>query len=175
MIKLTMAATLSLAAISAPAFAQSSTGTVDVSGSVEGRCLFTVPSETITLNELALGGVDANAGRLNEGKVNAGTATLSGWCNNAAATMKVEAFALVGDALATSTDFTNRIDFTANAKANGVTASDTTTDAAVGDEEDVGMFSGDVVVTLASADAAGKLLVAGDYTGQVLVTLAPNF
>ncbi len=175
MLKFTTAAALSVAALSAPALAQSSTGTVDVSGSVEGRCLFTVPSETITLGELALGGVDGTAGRLDTAKVDTQSATLNGWCNNAAATMKVEALALTNSAAATSAAFTNRIDFTATAAANDVTASDTTTDAAIGAEEDVGMFSGDVVVTLASADAAGKLLVAGDYTGQVLVTLAPNF
>ncbi|MDT0508335.1 hypothetical protein [Novosphingobium sp. MMS21-SN21R] len=175
MIKVFAAAVIAVAGLPAIASAQSATGTVDVNGSVEGRCLFTVPNETISLGELALGGTDGTAGRLDTAKVDNQSATLSGWCNHAAATMKVEALALVNSAATTSASFTNRVDFTASAAANGATASDTTTDTAVGAEEDVGMFAGDVVVTLASASAGGKLLVAGDYAGQVLVTLAPNF
>ncbi len=175
MMKFCVAAAIAVVALPAIASAQSATGTVDVSGSVEGRCLFTVPNETINLGELALSGTDGTAGRLDTARVNTQSATLSGWCNHAAATMKVEALPLVNAAAATSAAFTNRVDFTASAEANGATASDTTTDTAVGAEEDVGMFAGDVVVTLASASAAGKLLVAGDYEGQVLVTLAPNF
>lgn len=164
-----------MAALSTPALGQSATGTVDLTGSVEGRCLFTVPNETISLGELALSGADGLAGRLDAAKVDNQSATLSGWCNHAAATMKVEALPLLNTAAANDAAFTNRIDFLATADANGATASDTTIDTVAGSEESVGMFAGDVVVTLASASAAGKLLVAGDYSGQVLVTLAPNF
>lgn len=172
---LTIAAVATLALAASPAFAQAtSTGTVDVSGSVAGRCLFTLPTEAIALGELSLGGTDGNAGRLDTTKVDTRNATLTGWCNASAATIKVEAQPLLNTALATDAAFTNRVDFTATAAANGVPATDTSSNPAVGAEQNVGLFSGNVVVTLSQASAGGKLLVAGAYDGKVLVTLAPN-
>ena len=167
---------LAATALSSPAFAQS-TGTVDISGSVADRCLFTDDSETIILGELARPGADGNAGRLAEGQVDNETATLTGWCNGTAATMTVEAIAL------TNSDFTGtapngfetRIDFTATAVANGESATDDSIEGGAGDPVDVGLFTGSVVVTLSdSATPGGGLLVAGDYSGQVVVTLTPN-
>ncbi|MCX7284618.1 MAG: hypothetical protein NTX28_11355 [Novosphingobium sp.] len=173
--KIALVSLAALAFAAAPAHAQStSTGTVDVTGAVAGRCLFTVPNGSIEIDELALSGTDSNAGRLNTAKVNARAATLNGWCNAAAATIKVEAQPLLNPAAATDAAFTNRIDFTASAAAKDVTATDTSFDDAAGDEENVGLFSGDVVVTLSNSSANQKLLVAGSYTGSVLVTLAPN-
>lgn len=171
-------AVLLAGAAATPALAQSagsSTGTVKIQGSVAERCLFTDPSEVIQLGELARGGTDADAGKLNPANVAAGTATLTGWCNNAAATIAVEAFRLEGDAPAGSAAFTNLIDYTATATANEASATDTTTSAGPGISKTVGMFSGSVVVNLSGADAGGKLLVAGDYSGEVKVTLAPKF
>lgn len=163
-----------LVMLASPATAQDATGTVDISGTVAGRCLFTTDNATITLGELALPGTDANAGKLKASVIDGRNATLVGWCNNAASTMEVEATKLVNSANA-ATGFTNSIDYLATASANAVDASDTTTVAGAGDPADVGMFTGDILVTLSQASTDGGLLVAGDYTGQVTVTLKPNF
>jgi hypothetical protein len=164
-----------LALVASPALAEDATGTVDITGSVAGRCLFTTPSGLIELGELSLGGSDSNAGRLDDSVVNGESATLVGWCNGSAAGMYVEAFPLLNSA-PDATGFTNRVDFTATAEANEAEADDTSTDDGAGDTVSVGMFAGNVVVTLSDASApSNDRLVAGDYDGSVVVTLTPNF
>lgn len=164
---------LPLAFIGTPANAQSSTGNVVINGSVAGRCLFTTPNATITLGELALGGTDTTAGKLDVSKVNGMNATLVGWCNNTASTMTVLATELTGPT-ATATGFDKRVDYTATANANSVNATDTSTVAGAGSAVTVGMFTGNVVVTLSAASTpTSGLLVAGSYTGNVAVTLSP--
>ena len=161
-------------ALASPALAQSSTGTVDISGSVAGRCLFTTPNQTISLGELALGGTGSTAGKLDVTKVNGQTRTLVGWCNSTAATMSVTTTQLTNPA-ATVTGFDNRVDYTATALANAVSAMDTSLTAGAGTPSGVGMFTGNVVVTLsASSTPTSGLLVAGTYTGNVVVTLTPT-
>jgi len=164
-----------LALVAVPAHAQNATGTVDVTGSVAGRCLFTTATDLIPLGELALPGSDSNAGKLDAAVVNAGSAELVGWCNHAAATMDVEATALTN--LAPVADgFTNVIDYTAVATAtNEATASDTTTVAGAGTASNLGMYTGPIAVTIDDAASANKLLVAGAYTGLIKVTLKPNY
>jgi hypothetical protein len=164
-----------LALLASPAVAQDSTGTVDITGSVAGRCLFTTPSGLIELGELALDGADSNAGRLDASIIGGESATLVGWCNNAAAGMTVEAFPLLNTA-PDATGFTNRVDFTATAEANEAEADDSSLTEGDGDTVSVGMFAGNVVVTLSDASAPNNdRLVAGDYEGSVEVTLTPNF
>ena len=170
-------AALALPAFAAPAAAQVN-GTVNVNGSVADRCLFTTPSETISVGELALPGTGANAGRLDAGKLDGETRTLSGWCNGTAATMTVEALPLLNADFtsAAPTGFDRRVDYSAAAAANSATANDTSTGSpGAGSPVSVGLFTGDVVVTLSgSSSPTGGLLVAGDYQGQVIVTLSPN-
>jgi hypothetical protein len=166
---------LPIAMAAGPAFAQDATGTVDIDGTVAGRCLFTTPNQTISLGEMALGGTDTSAGKLDTSKVNGRSATLVGWCNSAAAGMTVQAFPLENTADAAS-GFTNRVDFTATATANSASANDTTLTPLEGAPVAVGMFTGDVVVALSNASALGNaLLVAGTYDGSVEVTLSPVF
>jgi len=171
-------AALAASALAGPAFAQS-TGTVTVDGTVADRCLFTDPADVISVGELALPGSDANAGRLDASKINNESRTLVGWCNGTAATMTVEAQPLLNSDFtgAAPAGFDQRIDFTASAAANSATATDSSTAASpgAGAAVNVGMFTGNVVVTLSSPTTpGGGLLVAGDYNGQVLVTLTPN-
>lgn len=167
-----IAAPLALAAM--PALAQNATGTVNINGSVAGRCLFTTPSQTIDLGELALPGTDTAAGRLDLTKVNGQSTTLVGWCNNSAASMTVEATKLTNPASAAS-GFTNSIDYRATATANSISATDTTTVAGAGSPSNVGMFAGNIGVSLSDATSDSSILVAGSYTGLVTVTLAPNY
>ena len=166
-----------IALFATPVLAQSadSTGTVSIDGTVAGRCLFTTPSATISLNELALSGSDSSAGRLNAAAVNGANATLVGWCNNAAAGMTVQAFPLLNTA-ASGTGFTNRVDYTAGATANAAVGTDSSLVAGSGTQVAVGLFAGDIVVDLSAASAPGNaLLVAGTYNGSVEVTLSPLF
>jgi hypothetical protein len=154
-----------------------STGTVTINGSVADRCLFTTPSALIALGELTNGGGAADAGKLDPSRVNGQNRTLVGWCNGTAATIGVEAQPLLnadytGPAL---NGFDSRVDYTATARANGVNASDSSTAATPGIPTAVGLFTGNVVVRLSAASTpTNGLLVAGNYGGQVLVTLAPN-
>lgn len=163
-----------LALLASPALAQSSTGNVIVNGSVAGRCLFTTDSKTITITELAQTGTGAGAGSLDASTVNGRNETLVGWCNSSASTMTVTATPLTNVATA-ATGFVNRVDFTATANANAVNATDTSVGAlAAGTPANVGMFTGNVLVTLSAASTAAGLLVAGSYTGNVAVTLSPT-
>lgn len=164
------------AAVSAPAMAQS-TGTVDINGSVGDRCLFTSGNAVISVGELTQGGASAAAGRLDPSKLNGQSRTLVGWCNGTAATMAVEALPLVNTSFASTAPvgFDTRIDYTASAAANGVTGTDSSVTAGAGTAVSVGLFSGNINVSLASSSTPNSgLLVAGAYSGQVIVTLTPN-
>jgi hypothetical protein len=162
------------AVLASPVAAQTATGTVDITGSVAGRCLFTLPNQTISLGELSLGGSGSTAGKLDTSRVDGQSRTLIGWCNNTAATMSVTTTQLTNPA-ATSTGFDNRIDYTATAVANTVSAADTSLTAGAGTASTVGMFTGNIVVTLSgSSSPTNGLLVAGAYSGNVVVTLTPT-
>ena len=162
---------LPAALIAGPALAQSAvTGTVNIDGSVAGRCSFTLNNATISLGEVSL----ASNGKLDVSKVNGKTATLTGWCNNTAATMAVTTTQLTTGTAAT-TGFDNRVDYTGTAVANAVSASDSSLPSSVGTASTVGQFTGNIVVTLSAASSpANGLMVAGAYTGNVLVTLTPS-
>lgn len=173
---------LSLAVIAAlasgaPAMAQDAIGTVTIDGSVADRCLFTTDNAVISVGELALGGSGTTAGRLDPTRLDGQTRTLVGWCNGTSATIEVEALPLL------NTDFTGtppagfdrRVDITATAEANDVSASDSSINAGAGAASTVGLFTGSIDVTLSNASTpTNGLLVAGGYLGQVVVTLSPN-
>lgn len=162
---------LPAALLAAPAFAQSGvTGTVDINGTVAGRCMFTLPNATISLGEISL----VTNGKLDASKVNGKSATLTGWCNNTAATMAVTTTQLT-TATAATTGFDNRVDYTGTAVANAVSAADSSLTAGAGTASTVGQFTGDIVVTLSGASSPNSaLMVAGTYNGNVLVTLTPT-
>ena len=164
-----------LVLIAVPAMAQSATGTVTINGSVAGRCLFTTNSKTITIPELSNTGTGASAGKLDPATVNGRNETLIGWCNSSASTMTVTSTALTNTATA-PTGFDNRVDYTATANANSVNATDSSVGAlSAGTPQTVGMFTGNILVTLSAASSpTSGLLVAGAYTGNVAVTLSPT-
>lgn len=164
-------AATALTALFASTAAAAQDGTVTINGTVAAKCVI-APSATITLGEMAdLNGVYNSV-------ANGRTATLTAWCNGAASTMTVASTAikLVGGAAPTS-GFVDTVDFTGTASVTtaagaAVSASDSTT-AAASAPAAVSLFSSDILVTLSgSATAAGKL-IAGTYTGSVVVTLAP--
>lgn len=173
-LRYTLLAGLALASVASAAAAVTPvavTGTVNVTGSVADRCQFTLASANITLNELT-----QNDGTLDPAIVNAGTADLTAWCNGTAATIAVQANPLINTAYAGPAvpGFTNRVDFTGAATANAVTVSDSSVGAASASAPSgVGIFTGNVHVVLSSSSASGKL-IAGPYSGSVVVTLTPN-
>lgn len=176
--KLIIAASLAATTLAGPALAAvgDSTGTVTIDGSVADRCLFTTPNGTISLGELSLSGSDTNPGKLNAAAVDGQSATLVGWCNGTSAKITVEAEAIVNSDFTGSppSGFSRVINYTATANADGEDATDSSTDAGAGDPAGVGIFTGEMTVTLSNASAGSDLLVAGAYSGQVLVTLSPD-
>lgn len=161
-----------LALLASPAMAQSTsvTGTVDINGSVAGRCMFTVPSKTISLGEISL----AADGKLDVTKVNGRNETLTGWCNNTTASMTVTSTALTNGTSAPA-GFDNRVDYTATAVTGSTSANDSSVTAGAGAASNVGLFTGNIVVTLSNASSpTNGLMVAGTYTGNVVVTLTPT-
>lgn len=161
-----------LALLASPALAQSAdvTGTVSIDGSVAGRCMFTVPNKTISLGEISL----ASNGKLDVSKVNGRSETLTGWCNNTAASMTVTATQLTNTTTA-PTGFANRVDYTATATTGSTSANDTSLSAGAGSASSVGLFSGDITVVLSAASSPNDaLMVAGTYNGNVVVTLTPT-
>ena len=162
---------LPLVVLASPALAQSSaTGTVNIDGSVAGRCMFTLPNATISLGEISL----ASNGKLDPAKVNGRTATLTGWCNNTSASMSVTTTQLTTGTSA-PTGFDNRVDYTGTAVTGSVSAADSSLTAGAGTPSTVGLFTGNIVVTLSGASSPSNgLMVAGTYTGTVVVTLTPT-
>ena len=163
-----------LAVLAAPllagaAQAQTVTGTVTVDGSVANRCTFGINSANIPLGEISL----PTTGKLDTSKVDGQNRTLTGFCNGTAARMAVEAQPLL-NALAAPAGFDNRVNYTATANANSVNATDTSVTAGAGSSVLVGQFTGNILVTLsASSSPTAGIMVAGNYNGQVLVTLNP--
>ena len=162
---------LPLVVLASPALAQSSaTGTVNIDGSVAGRCMFTLPNATISLGEISL----VSNGKLDPSKVNGRTATLTGWCNNTSASMSVTTTQLTTGTSA-PTGFDNRVDYTGTAVTGTVSAADSSLTAGAGTPSTVGLFTGNIVVTLSGASSpTNGLMVAGTYTGNVVVTLTPT-
>jgi hypothetical protein len=67
------------------------------------------------------------------------------------------------------------VDYTATAVANSSSASDSSLTAGSGTSSTVGLFTGNIVVTLSGASSPNNgLMVAGGYTGNVVVTLTPT-
>lgn len=160
------------ALVASPALAQTSAvnGTVTIDGTVAGRCMFTVPNKTISLGEISL----ASDGKLDVSKVNGRNETLTGWCNNTTASMTVTATELTNGTTA-PTGFDNRVNYTATAVTGATSASDTSVTAGAGAPSNVGLFTGDIVVTLSNAATpTNGLMVAGTYNGNVVVTLTPT-
>ncbi|TXC73264.1 hypothetical protein FSZ31_00410 [Sphingorhabdus soli] len=174
--KLIYLAGLPILALASPAFGQV-TGTVDIDGSVADRCLFTTDNAVISVGELTLSGSGTTAGKLDASKLDGETRTLVGWCNGTAATMEVEALPLLNTDFVgvVPAGFDTRVDYTATADANSLSGDDTSLSAGKGSAVAVGLFSGNIDVTLsASSSPTNGLLVAGGYVGQVIVTLTPN-
>ncbi len=147
------------------------TGTVNVDATVAPKCLFTGDNPV----QLSLGEIANAVGNLDTSKVDTHSVMLNGWCNSAGSTMHVEAtkLALTPALTPNPTGFVQQVDYTATAVANSQSATATTTVSGPGSDVVVGIFTGQVPVTLSNSSAVG-LLIAGTYQGTVTVTLSPG-
>ncbi|HSX56631.1 MAG TPA: hypothetical protein VLG14_15100 [Sphingomonas sp.] len=175
--KLILASAVLAAATATPVLAQSgtTTGTVTIDGSVAPRCLFTTSNAIINAGELAQAGTGASAGKLDASKLDGQTRTLVGWCNGTASSMSVEALPVVNTTVTSAppAGFDRVVNYTATATANAVNAADSSTVAGAGSASTVGLFTGNVTVTLSNSATPGAgLLVAGAYQGETRVTLS---
>ena len=147
------------------------TDTVNIDATVAAKCLFTGDSPVA----LHLGELATAVGNLDTSKVDNQSVTLNGWCNSAGSQMHVEAtkLALTPAITPNPSGFVQQVDYTATANANGHNATDDTTVSGPGSDVVVGIFTGQVPVTLSNSSAVG-LLIAGTYQGTVTVTLSPG-
>jgi hypothetical protein len=182
---LLIAATALATLASAPAFAQQ-TGTVTFTGTVAAACTAVSPTTaTIPLGALSTGVGAFNASVVN----NAGGAygsTIT--CNGAGTKLDMTANQITGSVGVPSgapAIFTNQIDYTAELEtvgtgyaqspaAPGVLVSDTT--GGSGGSQTVGLLSTNVLLDLSGAalPSGASVLVAGNYTGSVTITLTPG-
>jgi len=184
-------ASVPLLAIASPAAAQDVTGTVNITGTVAPKCLV-VPGAgdtfgtTVALGELAQ--ADGTlATDLATRFTNIGAAGLEARvvCTSAAPTISVDATEITTATTAT-TGYANRIDFTAHVFVDTVSSgtaefTNSSTDAAlaatpIGDRV---ANNGNNNISITATDFATPnltdlLVAANDYTGQIVVVIAPG-
>jgi hypothetical protein len=179
---LLMSGALVLGLISASAAsAQSSntiTGTVGVNGFVTARCAFTSQNVVLNIGEMALqSGSSSTLGDYDHTKLDGLSTQLDGICNGSGSTMTVQAFPMLNTSYtnAPPAGFETRVDYTATATENNVSATATSTSATPGTPVVVGDFNTAITVSFSnSATPTGGKMVAGPYTGSVNVTLTPS-
>jgi hypothetical protein len=180
----------SMLAIASPAAAQSTTGTITLTGTVAPKCLVlpgagTTWGTTIPLGELADANGNLRASSTIEPQVNGQTGTTARIvCTTGAPTISVDATAITS-ATAAAAGYDNSIDF--NAK---VAVTTTTGTANFANDSSVAALAatpiggrvanngGDnVFVTtelFRTNNPTDLLVAANDYTGSIVVVIAPN-
>jgi hypothetical protein len=163
----------------APAMAQ--TSTVSLTGQVDPGCSFAGQSGPRPLGDISTGVGVLAASAVN---VTLGTLGTTVTCNGVNASISVDADPLVGsnappnDAPAA---FTNIVNYTATAALSGYTQTGVSsianaTTAATATTSTVGLMQspGSLAITGAALPSGASVLVAGDYTATVTVTIAPG-
>lgn len=184
-------AAASLFAIASPTAAQTTTGTVNITGTVAAKCLV-VPGAgntfgtTVALGELAQAdGTLATDLATRFSSIGGAGLEARVVCTSAAPTIAVDATQITS-ATAAVTGYANRIDFTANVavdttSANDVPFSNSSTGAALAATPIGGRLAnnGGNNITIsasnfATPNATDLLVAANDYTGQIVVVIAPG-
>ena len=181
-----VALTLALLALPQAVLAQSATGTINLTGSVAGRCSVVgggqAFSETINLGELAGGD-----GRLRTDLTDASPDAVRSFslvCTSATPRVRLSATRLATGTTA-PTGYANNIDYTARVgvlQASGtppsityVTASSLPAPTDVQLTAPLANAADNVTLTVYSfGTGAGELLVAGAYTSVILITISPS-
>lgn len=179
---------IGMIAVAAPAFGQESNGgigDVAVAGSVAPVCILGEPSQTVLDLGLLIETAGARVGRLDD--VGDRSVVLPGsFCNFAGSIATIEASGLVeasGNGTAIANGFSRVVNYAASASTWGGNAATTTTSgAADGSGATTTGTSAvqplpritDIVVDLGDWTVPGDaLLVAGNYSGVVRITLGP--
>lgn len=186
--KLALAALVASAAIASPAMAQDVTGTVVINGNVKDKC-FVLPntgntfSTTVEMEELAAadGTLKASADLAAKFGSAGGTGLQARvLCTSANPDVSVTASPLVNLAPADA-GYDNTVDYTADVTFTLVNSgsqivSDDSAIAASSDATLTGRLNGTGTnISIAtSAWNANGVLVAGDYTGQIVVVVSPG-
>ena len=182
--KISFAVALIGISVTTPAFAQDSdTETVAVAGQVAPLCILGTPSQSsVNLGQL----VDVSGTRVGRLTViaNRTVSMPQSFCNYANSAIRVDATALTGSDTSTPpTGFARAVNFgatvsgwaTTNAVATtAATAAGTSPTATATGGTQPAPKIGDVTLTLGTFSVpSDALLVAGNYSGQVVITLGP--
>lgn len=171
--KLLFASVAAFAALSAAANASDYATTVQVFGEIFPTCAinnggFTTYNinTSVDANGALIGGEHAADPRLR------GTA----WCNGQGNTITITAKPLINTAVAVpSADFTNRIDYTLSSELAGGKTVDTAGSAPAAGNTITALkdaFAGDLgAFTLTTESSGGKKMLAGGYTGDVIISV----
>ena len=175
---------LGSALASAPVFAQTVTGSVDVTGTVAARCSAVTPiSGSITLGELAK--ADGTVDPAFAGNTGGLSRNFTIKCNGSNPKITVDAKPLVNAAATNSPNgYTNTVHYTATLVAMGAKGGTTSvadqslstgaTSGQVGDR--LAAVANNITLTVgtgATADSTA-ILDAGTYAGKVEITIAPT-
>ena len=156
--KKTLMAAVALTAFGAtPAMASD---TFTVSGSVAPTCS-AVADKSLAFNGLS---VDSATGILNDTRSVSSEAQYV-FCNGSNAKIAIAKTNLSNATAAPSASFTNVISYDAEVKI---------ADTVLGDDNDSAFIAGNLVVKASNLSSAGKIPVAGAYSGTVTVTLTPG-
>lgn len=183
-------AVLALVAAAQPAAAQDVSGTVTITGTVEGKCIVTDPGadpNTDFGGIIDLGDLDDTDGTLRSiGTINAsGNLANLGFrvvCTTATPSVSVTAEPMVNPSATAVTGYANTVHFTADANfsvVGGTNSYQVVTDvtATNGGTLSNRLATGDdnVQVNLSNFHTPGltDVLTAGDYTGTVSITISP--
>ena len=184
-------AAASAIALASPAAAQTTTGTVNITGTVAAKCLVVPGAGNTFGTTVALGELAQADGTLRTDLAtffsSIGGAGLEARvvCTSAAPTIAIDATEITS-ATAAVTGYANRIDFTANVavdttSANDVPFSNSSTGAALAATPIGGRLAnnGGNNITIsasnfATPNATDLLVAANDYTGQIVVVIAPG-
>ena len=184
-------AAASLFAIASPAAAQDVTGTVNITGTVAPKCLVVPGAGDDFGTTVALGELAASDGTLAT-DLSTRFSSIGGTglearvvCTSAAPTISVDATEITSATAATS-GYANRIDYTAHVFVDTTSTSDveftnSSTGAALAATAIGGRLANNggnnilITATNFATPAATDLLVAAtDYTGQIVVVIAPG-
>lgn len=179
-----------VAMIAAPAFAQDSTGTITITGSVAPKCLVASDSGNSFGATIGLGELTGTNGKLRTNvatSFNAGEGrTARVVCTSGAPTISVDANAITA-ATAADTGYDNSIDFTASvlvtttgtspAEFTNDSASEPRVDSLIGGGRLANDGNDNIVITARNfrTNGSNDLLVADPtYTGSIVVVIKPG-
>lgn len=157
--KLLLAAVAVSALVATPALAVAPDATYDVHATVNGLCSISAGSALTFTAALTDASVASNTGTTNE------VDDTAAYCNQAGTKITISHDNLITPGTA-GTGFTKEVNYTPVVTINGTGYNDVT-------DQLVGTFAGIKVKATSPSAVGATRLVAGDYTGNIYITLAP--